>query len=335
MKIIKPQKLKEGDYIGIVAPAASASLISRKILNLAKKNLESLGFNVLYGKNIFRYNKLSIENIEERIEDLHQMFVSKKIKAIMAVIGGYTSNQLLPFIDYKLIKKNPKIFIGFSDITAIQNAIFTKTGLVTFSGPCFATLAQTHPPFNFELNYFKKILIEGETNIKLETSKFWADDEWWKTPEKPRKLKKNTGWRIIKNGKAKGVIIGGNLSTFLLLLGTPYCPSFRNKILFIEEDPCMNKGMVERMITQLVQVPEFSQIKGLVVGRFGEKTGLTSVEEKNLLKKLTYNFDIPVISNVDIGHTSPMITFPIGGECKIDTKDPSIMFVGRATSGNH
>ncbi|MFH1161890.1 MAG: S66 peptidase family protein [Candidatus Jorgensenbacteria bacterium] len=328
MEIIKPPRLKCGDLIGVVAPASSASLIKKGNLKLAKKNLESLGFKVQYGKNIFRFSELSTDSIKPRLTDFHHMFKSKSIKAVMAVIGGYTSNQLLPFIDFKLIKNNPKIFIGFSDVTALQNAIFTKTGLITFSGPCFATMAQTEPPFNFELKYFKKVLMDGESDIIVEPSKTWAEDEWWQTPRKHRQLMKNGGWRFIKAGSAEGEIIGGNLSTFLLLLKTPYCPSFKNKILFIEEDPCMNKGMIERMLTQLVQLSDFRKLRGLVIGRFGSRSGLASKEEGELLKILVSNFDIPVVSNLDFGHTSPMITFPIGGRCEINTQRSLIKFKG-------
>jgi len=330
MKIIIPPKLKYNDIIGIIAPASSARLIKIENLNLAKKNLESLGFRVLYGRNIFKSNNTSISSIKARLLDFHQMFKSKEVKGIMAAIGGYTSNQLLPFINYALIKKYPKIFIGYSDITVLQNVIFKKTGLITFSGPCFATFAQTHPPFDFELKYFKKILIDGESDIIIRASKLWAEDEWWKMLHKPRKLKKNAGWRIINDGKASGRVIGGNLSTFLLLLKTPYCPSFKNKILFIEEDPCVNRGTIERMIIQLFQILDFKQIRGLAIGRFGSASNFTRNEEEKLLKTLisTFNINIPIISNLDFGHTNPMITFPIGGECEIDTRKKLIKFIG-------
>ncbi len=321
LSIIKPEKLKTGDSIGVVAPAASASLISKRNLNLAKRKLESLGLNVVYGKNIFKHHKFSIDGIKERINDLHSMFSSGKIKGVMAVIGGYSSNELLPYLNYELIRKNPKIFIGFSDITALQNAIFKMTGLITFSGPCFANFAQTKPPFDFEEEYFRKVLIDKKTDIEIKPSRVWADDKWWKTPNKPRKLNKNSGWRIIKKGAAKGTIVGGNLSTFLLLFNTPYAPDLKNKILFIEEDPCMNAGMIERMFTQLSQSKDFKKIKGLVVGRFGSESGLSAKNEITLLKAITSEINVPVVSNVDFGHTNPMITFPIGRECEINTAE--------------
>lgn len=330
MKILKPSRLKSGDTIGIIAPASSAALIKSENLEMAKNKLESFGFKVLYGKNIFKTYKLGVENISEKVSDIHEMFLDKKVKAIMAVIGGYTSNQLLPYLDYKLIKKNPKIFIGYSDITALQNTIFAKAGLITFSGPCFANFAQTQKPFDFEEYYFKRLLIEGEGNIKIKEAEFWADDQWWKTPRSKRILKKNEGWRIIKNGKAIGTIIGGNLSTLLLLISTPFCPSFKNKILFIEEDPEIGVGMIERMFFQLRQTGLLSQIKGLTIGRFHSKVGIDKETEKRLLTGLTNIYKIPVISNVDFGHTNPMITFPIGGECEIDTEKRLIKFIEKS-----
>jgi muramoyltetrapeptide carboxypeptidase LdcA involved in peptidoglycan recycling len=327
MKTIKAQRLKRGDFIGIIAPAASASLVKKENLELAQKNLESLGLEIVYGKNIFKSGSSYAEDIKLRLEDFHRMFRDQKIKAVMAVIGGFASNQLLPFIDYEMIRKHPKIFLGYSDITALQNAIFRKTGLITFSGPCFATFAQKYPPFDFELKYFKRILIDGESDIIFKASDVWAEDEWWKAPyNKIRELKKNKGWKIINNGKAKGQIIGGNLSTFLLLLKTQYCPNFKNKILFIEEDPCMNKGMIVRMITQLFQLQDFKQIRALVVGRFGSASNFT--DEGKFFKALNSNINIPIVSNLDFGHTNPIITFSIGGECEIDTNKKLIKLIG-------
>lgn len=328
-KMIKPPRLKEGDTVGIIAPASSASLIKEENLAMAQKMLETLRIKSAYSKNAFNKYQISPEGIKEKIEDIHDVFSNKKVKAVMAVIGGYTSNQLLPYLDFELIKKNPKILIGFSDITALQNAIFVKTGLITFSGPCFATLAQTQEPFGFEKEYFKKILIDGASDVEIRESEYWADDEWWKTPKNKRELKKNEGWRIIKKGRAKGIIIGGNLSTFLLLVGTPYCPNFNNKILFLEEDPEIKLGMIERNLFQLRETGNFSQIKGLVIGRFGSRLNLDVKDEIDLIKGAFGNYKFPIITNVDFGHTNPMITFPVGGQCEINTDAKLIKFIGQ------
>lgn len=319
IKFIKPPKLKQGDTIGVIAPSSSAALISKHNLALAEKKFESYGLSVKYSPHFLRKSRFSAETIKDRVKDFHGMFADSAIKAIIAVIGGYTSNQLLPLINFNLIKKNPKIFIGFSDITALQNAIFSKTGLITFSGPCFASFAQINPPFDFEEYYFRKILMDSESYIEVRPSSVWADDEWWKTPAKPRRLKPNKGWRIIRKGAGRGVILGGNLSTFTLLFGTPYLPDLKGKILFLEEDPCTNAGMIERMFVQVSQHRDFSSIKGMVVGRFGAKSGLSPEAEATLLKTITADLNIPVVSNVDFGHTNPTITFPIGGRCEIET----------------
>ena len=323
MEIIRPPALQIGDTIGIVAPAEPASLIEWGHLRLAEKKLNSLGLQVLYGTYAFQGRKLGIENIKERVRDIHQMFSSRKIRGVMAVIGGYSSNELLPHLDYRLIRNHPKAFIGFSDITALQNAMLVKAGLVTFSGPCFANFAQTQPPFDFEERWFKRGVM-GEGTVSLVPSRMWADDEWWRHPRRSRALVKNAGWVIVRSGHNRGVIVGGNLSTFVLLFGTPYAPSLANKILFIEEDSEMNAKMIERMLVQLSQQNDFHRIRGLVVGRFGRKSGLSPESVKRLLRACTNNLNVPVIAHVDFGHTNPMITFPIGGACEIDTRHAAL-----------
>ncbi len=318
MKTLRPSKLEVGNSIGIIAPAASGAIFPKWELDTAKKKLETLGLRVIYGKNVFKKHALLSDGIQEKVDDLHAMFASKEVAGIMAITGGYSSNQLLPHLDFELIRKNPKFFIGYSDITALQNAMFQKTGLVTFSGPCFANFAQSMPPFAFEEESFKTMAFGKNFNVDVKPSETWADDEWWKDPGQARRLKKNRGWNYLQHGRTKGIIVGGNLSTFLLLLGTPYAPSIKDKILFIEEDPEMNRGMIERMFAQLGEQKDIQKIKGLVIGRFSSKTGFKDEEVKRMIDAMELPVNIPIMANLDFGHTNPIMTFPIGGTCEID-----------------
>lgn len=162
MKII-PKKLVGGDQLRVIAPSRSLKIISEKNINHAVNAIEALGLKVTFGKNVNEVDMMSSSSIASRIEDLHEAFSDKNVKAILTVIGGFNSNQLFRYIDYDLIKKNPKIFCGFSDITALQNAIYSKTGLITYSGPHFSTFGMKQG-FEYSLDYFKKIFFQQKKN---------------------------------------------------------------------------------------------------------------------------------------------------------------------------
>lgn len=326
LRIIKPKKLKRGDLVRIIAPSESASLISEEIIEVAENRLKNFGLRVSYGKNIFKKMGYMAGSEQERAKDINEAFSNKEVKMVIAAIGGYTSNQLLPLIDYKNIIKNPKIFIGYSDVNALNNAIFEKTGLITFSGPMFATLGQKKP-FNFEIESFKDILWGRKKRIVITASDKWAEDKWWKNPNKERNIKENKGWIIINEGITKGKIIGGNISTFSLLIGTEYMPDVKNKILFLEEEGIFSCGFIDRFLVQYKQSGIFKKVKGVVFGRFETRSKFSKnyITEKELFRRIFKEFNIPVIAGVDFGHTNPMITFPIGGECKIDTYSKTIV----------
>lgn len=173
MKII----LKVGDEVRIIAPALSLKIISDENIQHAIKTIEALGLKVTFGKNVNEIDMMGSSSIASRIEDLHEAFADKNVKAILTVIGGFNSNQLLSYIDYDLIKKNPKIFCGYSDITALQNAIYCKAGLVTYSGLHFSTFSMKKG-FEYSSAYFKKIFFEKNA-IKVFPSDKWSDDAWF------------------------------------------------------------------------------------------------------------------------------------------------------------
>ncbi len=316
MKTI-PKKLQTGDEIRIIAPSRSLQIISKENSSLAVKALESLGLKVSFGKNTHAIDLMSSSSISSRIEDLHAAFTDKKIKAILTAIGGFNSNQLLPYIDYDLIKNNPKIFCGFSDITALQNVIYSKTGLVTYSGPHFSTFAMKLG-FEYSLDYFKKAFFE-KNKINFTSSEQWSDDTWF-LDQKNRTFQKNDGYWVLQEGNAKGTIVGGNLSTIQLLHGTPYMPPLENSILFVESDSITesNSDVAEfdRDLHSLIQQPHFDKVQGLVIGRFERKFKMDLEKLKFIISKKELAH-IPIIANADFGHTHPMFTFPIGGSCEI------------------
>ena len=313
-----PSKLKKGDEIRVIAPSCSAKTIDTKFLDLAVAKFESLGFKVTFSKNFFEHYLLNTSDPVKRADDLNQAFKDKNVKAIIAVRGGFPANELIDLLDYDLIKRNPKIFCGYSDITALSNAIYAKTGLVTYSGPNFGSFAMKKG-FDYTLEYFLKLLTR-EDSFEVVPSEFWSEDRW-KKDQNNRNFIKNIGPKIFKEGSAEGEIIGGNMCTLQLLQGTRYYPDLTDKILFLEEDGCFEdvfKWVLDRNFTSLMQQPDAKSIKAIVFGRMQTNSKTTFEELEYIFAKKFKDLNIPIVYNLDFGHTNPIFTFPIGGRCRID-----------------
>lgn len=312
--MMKPNKLKPGDELRIISPARSLSLIAAEQRKIAKEQLQKLGFRISFSVNSFEKDDFASSSIDSRIEDLHEAFLDPNVKGILTTIGGFNSNQLLRYIDYSIIAEHPKRLCGYSDITALSNAIYAKTGLVTYSGPHFSSFAMLHDN-EYTTEYFRKLMMDNK-EIVVRPSKHWSDDEWYLDQEN-RVFIRNEGPFIINDGEAKGTIIGGNLCTLNLLQGTEYMPSLKNSILFLEDDYESSPATFDRDLQSLIHQPDFQHVKGLVIGRFQQGSRMT----KELLIKIITSkeelSDIPVIADVDFGHTSPMITFPVGGQASL------------------
>ena len=319
--MIIPPKLKQGDEIRIIAPARSLSLLSEDLIRLAKENFEKQGFKITFSKNCKESDIFMSSSIKSRVEDIHEAFADKNVKAIFTVIGGFNSNQLLKYLDYDLIMNNPKILCGYSDITVLANAITAKTGLVTYSGLHFSTLGMKKE-FEYNFEYFRKCLIE-EDEFEVKPSKVWSDDAWYKDQEN-RKIEKNEGFTIINKGEARGTIFGGNLCTFNLLQGTEFMPNISDSILFLEDDDMAGDYFgveFDRNLQSLIQQPNFEKVKGIVIGRFQKNTDIDLEKLKYIIETKEELKNIPIIANVDFGHTNPLITFPIGGTVKLVVDD--------------
>lgn len=326
MKTIIPPKLKPGDTVRVVAPARSLTIISQEICELADKRLAEMGLTVTFGEHVHDCDELNSSSVEARVADLHAAFADKNVNAILTVIGGFNSNQLLKHLDYDLIRNNPKILCGYSDITALENAIFTKTGLVTYSGLFYSSFGRREH-FHYCPEYFQKCLFSDQA-FAVEPSKEWSDDEWWLNQHK-RVFIPNPGWTVVSQGTAEGTIVGGNLCTFNLLQGTPYFPNLKDTILFIEDDHESQHHHIDRDLQSLVHLPAFAGVRGLVLGRFQKTSGITDEKIHALITSKPELQGLPVMANVDFGHTDPLITFPIGGQVKIvaNEKDSKITIV--------
>ncbi len=222
-----PRKLCPGDSIAIIAPSTTASILSTETISIANKRFKELGLNLKFGKHINETNEFNSSNISSRVKDIHWAFEDPEIKAILTVIGGYNSNQLLKELDWNLIKNNPKIFCGYSDITTLQNAMLSKAGLVTYSGPHYSSFGQ-QLNFEYTLDYFKKCLFTNDS-FEIESAPKWSDDTWY--IDQQCSLLNNEGYWPIIEGNTSGTIIGGNLATLRNLQGTEFFPTLKNSIL--------------------------------------------------------------------------------------------------------
>lgn len=315
MKKIYPPKLKKGDTVRVIAPARSLAIISQEVRDIAKAHFNELGFTLTFGEHVEEKNDFNSSSTESRISDLHNAFLDKDVKAVITVVGGFNSNQLLDSIDWEIIKNNPKVFCGYSDITALNNAIFAKTGLVTYSGPHYSTFGQKLY-FDHTLEFFKKCLMSSEKFLITPSDK-WSDDEWYKDQEK-RNLIQNEGFWVLNEGNAEGILLGANLCTFNLLQGTEYMPDLNDSILFIEDDSESQPHLFDRDLQSLIHQPSFVGVKGIVIGRFQKASNMTLDLLKQIVKSKKQLANIPIIANVDFGHTNPIITFPIGGTVSIN-----------------
>jgi muramoyltetrapeptide carboxypeptidase len=307
MKILKPPALKKGDVIGIVSPASSPDDFTR--IEQGVKYLESLGYRVKLGKHIFkRYGYLSSTD-DERADDLNEMFADEKVKAIICVRGGYGTPRLLDKVDYNLIKKKPKIFVGYSDITALQLAIFKKTGLVTFSGPMLAV--DIYSNFDsFAEDFFWRILTSRKKKIEIKN---------------PNGVELNT----LKSGKATGTLLGGNLSLIASIMGTKYQPSFNDSVLVIEdigEEPYR----IDRYLSQLKNSGVLYKINACILGQFTDcapKEPEKSLTLEQIFNDYLGNLKIPVISNLSYGHIPQKLTLPLGARVRVDAKRQKITII--------
>nr|WP_263326039.1 S66 peptidase family protein [Neobacillus sp. Marseille-Q6967] len=312
-----PNRLSPGDEIRVIAPSTSMAVIKGKQVEIATERLTNLGFHVTFGKHVDEHDEFFTTSIEQRLEDLHDAFRDPNVKGILTAIGGYHANQLLKSIDYDLIRENPKVFCGFSDITALSNAIYRKTGLITYSGPHFSSFG-----VKYGVDYTLQSFLEALTNdapYEMVPSTSWSDDKWFLDQE-DRKFIEQEGYLVIQEGKAEGTLIGGNLCTLNLLQGTEYMPSLKNSILFIEDDEESHAHSFDRDLQSILHLPDANEIRGILIGRFQNGSNVTETAIKRIIQTKEELRDIPVIANVNFGHVQPITTIPIGVHADISAE---------------
>lgn len=282
----------------------------------AKKILAEMGLRVSYGKHVHEVDEFMSSSIEYRLKDLHDAIADSNVKAIFPVSGGTTANQLLNQIDYELIRKNPKILCGLSDFTALANAINLKTDLVTYYGPHFAIFGASNL-MDYTIDYFRKCFFE-DAPIQLSSSDLYSNSEW----DKEKIV--NEGYWLINKGEAEGRVVGGNFLTLNLLQGSEYMPDVSNAVLFLENKGGESVNDTQNQLQALLNQPNFKNVRGLVIGRFQREAKVSKDRLSKVIKSKKELQGIPVIANVDFGHTIPMVTIPIGGTVKLYADDEEV-----------
>ena len=300
-KSIKPKGLIKGDLIGITSPAGS--IWNKAHISKIQGILENLGFKTSVGKTCYEQEGFLAGSDEMRAEELMEMFENKSIRGILTMRGGWGCARILDKLDYQVISKNPKILMGFSDITSLINAVYVKTGLVTYHGPCgYSSWG------DFSKDEVMKTLALGLPRVMKNPSNNSDDLKTW------------------SKGKAKGILIGGNLTVMVSMLGTDFEPNWNNKILFLEEIK-EEPYRIDRMLWQMKQAGVFNKISGLVLGSFRkcepeepEKSfSLDEIFEQHF-KDATF----PAYQGASFGHIAPKFTLPIGLIAEIDSNNWTI-----------
>ncbi|MEU8324066.1 S66 peptidase family protein [Nonomuraea sp. NPDC048881] len=323
MDVIHPPKLKAGDVVRVVAPACSRAMVMEHDHTAhIDARFAELGLTLTYGRHVDERDAFHSSSVASRVADLHDAFADPSVAAILTVIGGYNCNELLPHLDWELIRANPKILCGYSDITALQNAVLARAGLVTYSGPHWSTFGM-RDHFEQTLEWFTAVLF-GDAPVELGASKYWTDDPWF-LDQDGREPMPNEGWWPLRPGAAEGRVVGGNLCTLNLLQGTPYMPSLDDALLIVEDDLESHPAIFARNLTSLLQLPGAETVRGLVIGRFQQASRMTRDLLEQIVETQPGLRDVPVLANVDVGHTNPLATFPVGGRARLTVgPEPSL-----------
>lgn len=301
---IKPPRLKRGDTIGLVTPG---SYLDDEGLEKAVKNIESLGLRVALGKNIRAYRGYLAGTDEERLRDLHTAFSDRRLAGVWCARGGYGATRLLPKLDYNLIRQNPKVFIGYSDITALLQAIYLRTGLVGFHGPVGASEFT-----DYTRQQVTAQIMEGRTPWTIATLGY-TDERRDQAAYQPE---------MIRPGRARGLLMGGNLSLLAAMAGTPFSQPAANRLIFIE-DVGEKPYRIDRMLTQLRQAGVLDRAAGVILGVFADCEA--DPEDKSLrlietLRDRLGDLQCPVYYGLPFGHIDDQCTLPVGVEAEFDAE---------------
>ncbi|MCE1273559.1 MAG: LD-carboxypeptidase [Chlorobiales bacterium] len=306
MKILIPKALRQGDVIGLISPSSTCAEPEK--IDQAITYLERNGFRVRLSRYLNQSEHDPAHTDRYKLHDIHQMFADPEVRAVFCLRGGAGATRLLDRIDYRLIASNPKILVGYSDVTALSLAVFAKTGLVNFSGPMIATELYAPSPYTEE--HFWVMLTDPDYGRAL------------------RNFDKHDV-RCLKPGNATGRLIGGNLSVLSSMIGTPFLPSFNETLLFAEDvnEPAYR---IDRMLSHLSNAGLIRQCRGLIFGQFCKNPADENCDYR-FDKMFAYYADrmpegTPVMTGLSYGHIRELMTIPVGAKCTLEVTDEKFAF---------
>ena len=314
-KCLKPNFLSPGDTIGLITPSSS---ITEEKLKKAISNMKMLGLKVKLGKHINAINGYLAGTDEQRLEDLHNMFADDEVNGIWCIRGGYGVGRILSKIDYRLIKKNPKILIGYSDVTALLLAVHQETGLICFHGPVASSTFS-----DYVVKHLKGTLMKSQMSYTIGHA-MDSDDSKDKAYHS----------KVIRSGKVKGKLTGGNLTLLAASIGTDFQPKFKNKLVFIE-DIGEKPYRLDRMFTQILQGSDIDKAAGIMLGVFEDceaREGDRSLSLMEMFEDRLGHLDMPIIYGLSFGHIKNHMTLPIGIEAEMDTDKRTIRLLETGVS---
>lgn len=343
MNIIKPPALRSGDKVAIISPASPGISVFPNRTQRAIKALQTFGLDPVMTPNAREVLRGRGGSPQQRASDIIWALENPEISGLISAIGGLNSNEVLPHLDFSLFRKFPKILVGYSDVTALLMAVHQRSGLVTFHGPALLSEWGEFPtPFEATQKSFHQICFEGATHTPFPPLAQWTDEyaEWSEEairdlPAWPRRLHPPTGWRWLTEGEGTGRLIGGNVDTINILCGTPYLSPPREETIVFLEAVAMSENYFRRALTQLVQAGFFETCRGVIWGKYHPQIRAQNREEENwrvpdphaldhVVQELLGHYDIPLVTGVDIGHTDPKYTLPLGTLFKISSLSQSI-----------
>nr|WP_072984861.1 S66 peptidase family protein [Clostridium cavendishii] len=322
--------LKSEDSIGIFSPSSPITCKSPNRFKRAKKYLENKGFEIIEGSLTGKADFYRSGSIKERAEELNDLIRNKDVKCIMSTIGGMNSNSILPYIDYEAFKKDPKIIIGYSDVTAILLAIYAKTGINTYYGPALvASFGELEPFVSETYKCFQEIVEEERLfPYEIDKPKYWTDEYInWETQDRSKEQRKNE-WITVYDGVVRGRVIGGNLNTMQGIWGTEYMPEIKNGDILFIEDSLKDASTIERSFSLLKLSGVFDKVSGIILGKHELFDDLgTGRKPYEILLEVLGDKKLPFIADFDCCHTHPMITLPIGCIIELDASNKHIKII--------
>jgi muramoyltetrapeptide carboxypeptidase len=321
---MKANALRPGDTIGIISPSWCGPATFPHRAERGAQYLESRGYHVRFAPHARGEKGYLSGTPEERADDIHQLFADPEVKAIIAAIGGDHSCQLLPLLDWNLIGRHPKIFMGYSDVTVLNLAIHARTGLVTFNGPALMTDFAEYPaPLPYTIDHWERAICRAQPLGTIASSPTWTEEflDWAQKLDltRARRLEPSPGWTWLKGDAARGRLLGGCIESLQHLRGTPWWPDMTGAILFLEtSEEVPSPAWVDAVLQDYENMGVFGQITGLLIGRPMGYTPEQKAQLDEIVLERTRRYRFPIVSNMDVGHTAPQMTLPIGCLAEID-----------------